>query len=216
MIEVKDCTEGTSDSAAATTDTTTALSTTFASASTIAPIFVDDYEVIGADDQAVADGDTTFFPNRVPLSTTKQCDLHLTALAFFTSADRVTSVSSSTNTCLLKCAKLVDDILLSAPAFLVSLLGTCLIESALKLMGYLRKVFENRSHPGINEVHPFWFVSISPALEPFVKDDPSVNKIHGSGSSSSTSIRVSKESSSVRLTMKSANICPLTDTLAGP
>nr|GEZ06435.1 hypothetical protein [Tanacetum cinerariifolium] len=58
-----ECTEGTSDSAAATADTTIALSTTFASASTIAPISVDDYEVIGADDQAVADGDTAFFPN---------------------------------------------------------------------------------------------------------------------------------------------------------
>nr|GEY27419.1 transposase (putative), gypsy type [Tanacetum cinerariifolium] len=56
-------TEGTSDAAAATADATTALSTTFASASTIAPIFVDDYEVIGVDDQAVADGDPASFPN---------------------------------------------------------------------------------------------------------------------------------------------------------
>nr|GEX47308.1 nonaspanin [Tanacetum cinerariifolium] len=56
-------TEGTSDAAAATADATTALSITFASASTIAPIFVDDYEVIGVDDQAVADGDAASFPN---------------------------------------------------------------------------------------------------------------------------------------------------------
>nr|GEX16079.1 transposase (putative), gypsy type [Tanacetum cinerariifolium]GEX37462.1 transposase (putative), gypsy type [Tanacetum cinerariifolium] len=88
------------------------------------------------------------------------------------------SINSSTNTCLLKCAKLVDAILLSASSFLFSLLGICLIENALKLL-----------------------------------EDPSVNKIHGSGSSSSTSIRVSRESSSGRLTMKSASICPLTDTL---
>nr|GEV94900.1 hypothetical protein [Tanacetum cinerariifolium] len=47
-------TKGTSNTAAVTTDTTMVLSTTFASASTIAPIFVDDYEVMGADDQAVA------------------------------------------------------------------------------------------------------------------------------------------------------------------
>ncbi|GKG47429.1 hypothetical protein Tco_0506914, partial [Tanacetum coccineum] len=40
-----------------------------------------------------------------------------------------------------------------------------------------------------------------------------MNKIHGSGSSSSTSIRVSVESSSGHSTMKSANICLLTETL---
>ncbi|GJX33472.1 reverse transcriptase domain-containing protein [Tanacetum coccineum] len=108
----------------------------------------------------------------------KRYDLRLTALAFITSAGRVSSVSSSTNTCLLKCAKLVDAILLSALTFLFLLLGTCLIENALKLL-----------------------------------DDPSVNKIHGSGSSSSASIRVSGESSSGCSTMKSASICPLTDTL---
>nr|GEZ42609.1 hypothetical protein [Tanacetum cinerariifolium] len=88
------------------------------------------------------------------------------------------SFNSSTNTCLLKCAKLVEAILLSASNFLFSLLGTCLIENALKLF-----------------------------------EDPSVNKIYGSESSSSTSIRVSEEPSFGRSTMKSANICPLIDTL---
>nr|GEU95955.1 hypothetical protein [Tanacetum cinerariifolium] len=48
--------EATSDVVPATADTTTALSTTFTSASTIAPISVDDYEIIGKDDQADADG----------------------------------------------------------------------------------------------------------------------------------------------------------------
>ncbi|GKB03723.1 hypothetical protein Tco_0831866 [Tanacetum coccineum] len=56
-------TEGTSDVVSATGDTTTALSTTFASSSTIAPISVDDNEVIGADDQAAADGNAASFPN---------------------------------------------------------------------------------------------------------------------------------------------------------
>ncbi|GJV12825.1 hypothetical protein Tco_1354366 [Tanacetum coccineum] len=55
--------EGTSDAVPATADTTTALSTTFASASTIAPISVDDYEVVGTDDQADADGNAKPFPN---------------------------------------------------------------------------------------------------------------------------------------------------------
>ncbi|GJZ54097.1 hypothetical protein Tco_0608982, partial [Tanacetum coccineum] len=44
-------------------------------------------------------------------------------------------------------------------------------------------------------------------------EDPSVNKIHGSGSSPSSSIRVSGESFSGLSTIKSANIYPLTDTL---
>nr|GEW54700.1 transposase (putative), gypsy type [Tanacetum cinerariifolium] len=56
-------TEGTPDTAAATADITTTLSKTFASASTIAPISVDDYEVMGEDDQAVADEDAASFPN---------------------------------------------------------------------------------------------------------------------------------------------------------
>ncbi|GJW21952.1 hypothetical protein Tco_0032574 [Tanacetum coccineum] len=48
--------------------------------------------------------------------------------------NRVSSVSSSTNTCLLKCAKLVDAILLSTLAFLFPLLGICLIDKTLKLL----------------------------------------------------------------------------------
>ncbi|GJR03895.1 hypothetical protein Tco_0526879 [Tanacetum coccineum] len=57
------CTEGTSDTVLATADTTMALSTTFSSVSIIAPIFVDDYEVVGTDDQAGADGNVEPFPN---------------------------------------------------------------------------------------------------------------------------------------------------------
>ncbi|GJU95074.1 hypothetical protein Tco_1319830 [Tanacetum coccineum] len=56
-------TEGTAVTVAATADTTIALSITFASTSTIAPISVDDYEVIGTDDQAVADEQVASFPN---------------------------------------------------------------------------------------------------------------------------------------------------------
>nr|GEX07145.1 hypothetical protein [Tanacetum cinerariifolium] len=44
------------------------------------------------------------------------------------------SLSSSTNTYLLRCAKLVDVILLSASDLLFLLLGTCLIENILKLL----------------------------------------------------------------------------------
>ncbi|GKC84081.1 hypothetical protein Tco_1139798 [Tanacetum coccineum] len=55
--------EGTSNVIPATADTTTALSITFASTSTIAPIFVYDYEVVGMDNQADADGNAEQFPN---------------------------------------------------------------------------------------------------------------------------------------------------------
>nr|GEU91924.1 hypothetical protein [Tanacetum cinerariifolium] len=55
--------EGTSNTATATAEAITALSTTFSSASTVTPIFVYDYEVIGVDDQAVADGDVASFSN---------------------------------------------------------------------------------------------------------------------------------------------------------
>nr|GEW22730.1 hypothetical protein [Tanacetum cinerariifolium] len=55
--------EGTSNVMPTIADTTTALSVTLASASTIAPISVDDYEVMGTDDQAGADGNAEPFPN---------------------------------------------------------------------------------------------------------------------------------------------------------
>nr|GEW36750.1 ribonuclease H-like domain-containing protein [Tanacetum cinerariifolium] len=55
--------EGTFNTAPATTNTNTALSTTFASASSIDPISVDDYEVVGAGDQAVGDENVASFPN---------------------------------------------------------------------------------------------------------------------------------------------------------
>nr|GEU68497.1 putative zinc finger, CCHC-type [Tanacetum cinerariifolium] len=56
-------TKGASDTATATANITMTLSTTFASASTIAPISVDDYVVMGADDQAVVDKNAASFPN---------------------------------------------------------------------------------------------------------------------------------------------------------
>ncbi|GKF75182.1 hypothetical protein Tco_0224626, partial [Tanacetum coccineum] len=46
-----------------TADTTTTLSTTFSSANTIAPISVDDYEVVGTGDQTDADRNVEPFPN---------------------------------------------------------------------------------------------------------------------------------------------------------
>ncbi|GJS50746.1 hypothetical protein Tco_0624108 [Tanacetum coccineum] len=56
-------TKGTSDIVPSTVSTTTALSITFASASLIAPISIDDYEVMGTDDQTDTDGNDAPFPN---------------------------------------------------------------------------------------------------------------------------------------------------------
>nr|GEX16032.1 hypothetical protein [Tanacetum cinerariifolium] len=56
-------TGGTFDIVFAATVTTTTLSTTLASASTVAPISMDDYEVAGTDDQAGANGNANPFPN---------------------------------------------------------------------------------------------------------------------------------------------------------
>ncbi|GKB17799.1 hypothetical protein Tco_0851722, partial [Tanacetum coccineum] len=56
-------TKGTSDVMPATADTTMALSVTFASASSIPPIFTDDYEVVHADGQEGASADVDPFPN---------------------------------------------------------------------------------------------------------------------------------------------------------
>ncbi|GKC26086.1 hypothetical protein Tco_1033380 [Tanacetum coccineum] len=56
-------TEGTSNVIPATADITTALSITFDSASTIAPISVYDYEVVGTDNQVDVDGNAEPFPN---------------------------------------------------------------------------------------------------------------------------------------------------------
>nr|GEV69718.1 transposase (putative), gypsy type [Tanacetum cinerariifolium] len=63
FAEVLTGAEGTSDTVLATAVTTTALSTTLASASTVPPMFVDDYEVAGMDDQTGVDGNADLFPN---------------------------------------------------------------------------------------------------------------------------------------------------------
>ncbi|GKC55903.1 hypothetical protein Tco_1083501, partial [Tanacetum coccineum] len=68
------------------------------------------------------------------------------------------------------------------------------------------KLYSGTPYYKVNSA-PSGFVSISPAPDPSAQDDPSVNKIHGSGSSSSTSMGVSGESSFGCSTMKSAKIC---------
>ncbi|GKF43613.1 hypothetical protein Tco_0130165, partial [Tanacetum coccineum] len=51
------------------------------------------------------------------------------------------------------------------------------------------------------------------ASEPSAQEDPSVNSVHGFGSSSAPSMSVSSKLSSGHSIIKSARICPLTDVL---
>ncbi|GKF74248.1 hypothetical protein Tco_0220580 [Tanacetum coccineum] len=60
---------------------------------------------------------------------------------------------------------------------------------------------------------PSEFVNINPTPEPSIQDDPSVNKVHGSGNSSGSTMGSFGDSSSGHSTIKSANICPLIDVL---
>nr|GEU73691.1 hypothetical protein [Tanacetum cinerariifolium] len=59
------------------------------------------------------------------------------------------SFSSSTNTCLLRCAKLVDAILLSASDFLFLLMGTCLIENVLNSLRFFTPISSAILNPAI-------------------------------------------------------------------
>nr|GEW53008.1 hypothetical protein [Tanacetum cinerariifolium] len=256
---------GTSDVVSATADTTTALSTTFASASTIAPISVDDYEVVGTNEQEDADGNAEPFPNiddaelNIPHDfVTSYGPSHLgpsfpvsyaqlASLFRYTRSRLISRASMScirSTTAILSVgmpisAGMTTSVLqrfalstkpLVCRLLRVSLSGHNLLEVALSTITmvrgkifckcFFRKEFEDRIHP--DHVSLFrdnsilsGFVSISPSSEPSVQDDPFVNKINCSGSSSSTFIGVSKESSSGRSTMKFASICPLTDVI-GP
>nr|GEY27520.1 hypothetical protein [Tanacetum cinerariifolium] len=56
-------------------------------------------------------------------------------------------------------------------------------------------------------------LNIRPAPELSMQDDPSINIVHGSKSSSSTSMGVAAESTFGHFTIKSTNICPFTDVL---
>nr|GFA25026.1 putative transposase (putative), gypsy type [Tanacetum cinerariifolium] len=71
---IRESSVGTSDSMPTTAAVTTALSTTFAEASLVPSVFVDDYKIVGADDQ----GDVPSFPTvdfeKEELDTTPKCD----------------------------------------------------------------------------------------------------------------------------------------------
>ncbi|GKG29599.1 hypothetical protein Tco_0419497, partial [Tanacetum coccineum] len=86
------------------------------------------------------------------------------------------------------------------PAINASYSASLLVTSNLNLMAYVNSI-------------PSGFVSMSLSPEPSIQDDPSVNKVQGSGSLSGSVMGSSEDSSSGRSTIKSANICPLIDIL---
>ncbi|GKC88351.1 hypothetical protein Tco_1149000 [Tanacetum coccineum] len=109
--------------------------------------------------------------------------------------------NTSTKTCLVRWAKLVDAILLSVSAFLFSLLDTFLMENFLKLLisvlafsspatrasysASLLDVSNSNLKAYVNFI-PFGFVRMILAPGPSKHEDPSVKRVYGSGISSST------------------------------
>ncbi|GKD18686.1 hypothetical protein Tco_1207844, partial [Tanacetum coccineum] len=82
------------------------------------------------------------------------------------------------------------------PAISASYSASLLVASNLNLMAYVNSA-------------PSGFVSMRPSPEPSTHDEPSVNNVHGSGSTSGSAMSSSEDSSSGRSTIKSANIWPL-------
>nr|GEU74810.1 hypothetical protein [Tanacetum cinerariifolium] len=186
------------------TVTTTALSITFASTSSVPLIYTDDYEIIGVDGQegAGVDGQGDSQGNATAFSTVEfekeELDTTLTLLkvgmpistGITASIPYVSEngVSPLLDLIIVRWAKLVGAILLSASAFLFAPLG-----SNMNLRAYVNST-------------PSGFVITRPASEPSMHDDSFVNSIHGFGSSLLSSMGVSRGSSSGRSTMKSAKI----------
>nr|GEW80460.1 hypothetical protein [Tanacetum cinerariifolium] len=146
----------------------------------------------------------------VSLITANRQDLCLIALAFFTSAGKVPSarylkrgviqVSPSSST--------TNNISISPMDFSFSYsTSTCLLNCAKRVEAILLR----------ESAFLFSLLRICLIENAFKSpEDLSVKKIHGSGRSPSSSIEVSKESSSGLSTTKSANIYPLTNTLDHP
>nr|GEW69504.1 reverse transcriptase domain-containing protein [Tanacetum cinerariifolium] len=240
----------------AATVTTTTLSTTFASASSIPPITVDDYEIVHEDGQesprmfplrshslyapfpkasVTSYGPSHLGPSFPPSSAwlallLRSMLISKASLFFIMSTSVVLKVGMPISTRITAFVPYVSEngvssllnlIIYSAPvrhvkslissfcisrptvpwpAIKASYSATLLVALNLNLRAYVNFV-------------PSRFVIIRPALEPSMHDDPSVKSIYGSRSSSLSSMGVSGGSSFGRSTMKSAKICPLTNSL---
>ncbi|GJW54803.1 hypothetical protein Tco_0098888 [Tanacetum coccineum] len=144
------------------------------------------------------------------------------------------SLSISTKTCLDRCAKLVDAILLKASAFLFLLHGTWFIEKLAKPPDHalgpsqVMNLFYSLANTSLGLVclqlestlyrahwlAHLWLLSetgyhLVMVMDPSTHDDPSVNNVYGSCGASTTG--VFGGFLSAFSTMKSARICPFTD-----
>ncbi|GJW27369.1 hypothetical protein Tco_0041180 [Tanacetum coccineum] len=128
-----------------------------------------------------------------------------TARIFLSSIDF--SFRTSTMTCLVKWAKLVDAIFLSTPAFLFSLLGIGSCFALLQVFPIDLVCHQTRVYfcCQVNST-PSGFVRMSPAPNPSRHEDSSVKRIHGSRISSYVVVFVDGSFSSGRSTIKSAKI----------
>ncbi|GKC92957.1 hypothetical protein Tco_1158399, partial [Tanacetum coccineum] len=141
---------------------------------------------------------------RTPLIKAYCLDFILIVCAFFVSTGSVPSVSTSTKTCLVKWEKLVEAILLSAYAFLFSLRGTSTRASNL---ASLLDASNSNLRSYVNSTL-FGFIRMSLAPDPSRHDGLSVNRVHGSRTTSSTCISTSEPYSSGISAMKSARNWP--------
>nr|GEV00289.1 hypothetical protein [Tanacetum cinerariifolium] len=181
---------GTFDTVSATAVTTTALSTTLASASTVALIFLDDYMVAGTDDQAGADGNADPFPN---VDDAELNILYASVTSYGPSYLRLSFPVSSTRLALLvRYTRSTFAVLsvgmpisagMTASASYVNENGVSLLldfvivrlrfSLSTRPLGSLLKVFKDWSHPGSGSCQPYlqhtfcsldWILNANPHL----------------------------------------------------
>nr|GEW08255.1 hypothetical protein [Tanacetum cinerariifolium] len=201
--------EGMEGTFGAAPDTTTALSVTSVFVSTISPISTDDYEIAhtGGEEGASAD---------VEAIADEGADPFLDVTHPFAMRNNVYWVMPFYSLFSSKRSKLIPkaSLFLTTSTSAVLKVGMPISAGITASTSYVN---ENGVSPLLYLVMvssiPSGFVIIKPTPEPSMHDDPSVDNIHGSGSSYLSSIDVSGVSSSRRSTMKSARICPFTDVL---
>nr|GEU32499.1 hypothetical protein [Tanacetum cinerariifolium] len=212
-------TEGTSNVIPAAVHTTTALSTTFASASTVPPITIEDYELIGTDgpEGAQGSGEVASFPHDAfSLSRMFAGYFSSAGLAIplmYLSCLLVLRVGMPISTGITAFVPYVSENGVSSLLvfIMVGEAGRCHFAKRVCFL-FSPLVLNLNLKAYVNSV-PSRFMIIRPAQKPSIHKDPSVNNIHGSGSSFMSSIVVSNVSSYGSSIMKSARICPFTDIL---
>nr|GEX68784.1 transposase (putative), gypsy type [Tanacetum cinerariifolium] len=211
-------TEGTSDTVPATVDTTAALSVTFPSTSIVDPISIDDYEVRGSCFPSRSLNLYAPFPSAFvtsygpshlgpsfPVSSVRLASLLRSRLISKASLFCIGSTSDVLSVGMPISARMTAYVLYVDENGVSPLLDFIIVRDLFNgerfdAAGESFYFFQISCHVsffcGICSVH---LVCHQPRINICIEDDPSVNKIHGLGSSSSYVIRVSGESSSAFL-----------------